>query len=221
MPRESIKAKTERTAAIIDGLKQTYPDARCELDYTNPLELLIATILSAQCTDKQVNIVTADLFKKYRCAADYTAVPLESLQEDIKRIGLFRNKAKSIQNCCRALIDTHDGNVPADMKALVALAGVGRKTANVVLGNAFNINEGVVVDTHVARLSRRLGLASEKTAEKVEVVLQKLVPRDDWTMFSHWLIWHGRRRCSARKPECSACETAALCPSEKDGEYCE
>ena len=172
MPRESIKAKTERTAAIIDGLKQTYPDARCELDYTNPLELLIATILSAQCTDKQVNIVTAYLFKKYRCAADYTAVPLESLQEDIKRIGLFRNKAKSIQNCCRALIDTHDGNVPADMKALVALAGVGRKTANVVLGNAFNINEGVVVDTHVARLSRRLGLASEKTAEKVEAVLQ-------------------------------------------------
>ncbi len=219
MPRESIKAKTERTAAIIDGLKQTYPDARCELDYTNPLELLIATILSAQCTDKQVNIVTADLFKKYRCAADYTAVPLESLQEDIKRIGLFRNKAKSIQNCCHALIDNHDGNVPADMKSLVALAGVGRKTANVVLGNAFNINEGVVVDTHVARLSKRLGLASEKTAEKVEVVLQKLVPRDDWTMFSHWLIWHGRRRCSARKPECNVCEIATLCPSEKDGEY--
>ncbi len=219
MPRESIKAKTERTAAIIDGLKQTYPDAGCELDYTNPLELLIATILSAQCTDKQVNIVTADLFKKYRCAADYTAVPLESLQEDIKRIGLFRNKAKSIQNCCHALIDNHDGNVPADMKSLVALAGVGRKTANVVLGNAFNINEGVVVDTHVARLSKRLGLASEKTAEKVEVVLQKLVPRDDWTMFSHWLIWHGRRRCSARKPECNVCEIATLCPSEKDGEY--
>jgi len=219
MPRESIKAKTERTAAIIDGLKQTYPDARCELDYTNPLELLIATILSAQCTDKQVNIVTADLFKKYRCAADYTAVPLESLQEDIKRIGLFRNKAKSIQNCCRALIDNHGGKVPADMKSLVALAGVGRKTANVVLGNAFNINEGVVVDTHVARLSKRLGLASEKTAEKVEVVLQKLVPRDDWTMFSHWLIWHGRRRCSARKPECNVCEIATLCPSEKDGEY--
>ena len=165
MPRESIKAKTERNVAIIDGLKQTYPDARCELDYTNPLELLIATILSAQCTDKQVNIVTADLFKKYRCAAAYTAVPLESLQEDIKRIGLFRNKAKSIQNRCRALIDNHDGNVPADMKALVALAGVGRKTANVVLGNAFNINEGVVVDTHVARLSA-LGLAFRKDGGK-------------------------------------------------------
>lgn len=219
MPRESIKTKTERTAAIIDGLKQTYPDARCELDYTNPFELLIATILSAQCTDKQVNIVTTDLFKKYRSASDYTSVPLEALQEDIKRIGLFRNKAKSIQKCCRALAENHGGEVPADMKALVALAGVGRKTANVVLGNAFNINEGVVVDTHVARLSKRLGLAAEKTAEKIEVALQKLVPRDDWTMFSHWLIWHGRRRCSARKPECAECEIAALCPSEKDGEY--
>ena len=219
MPRESIKTKTERTAAIIDGLKQTYPDARCELDYTNPLELLIATILSAQCTDKQVNIVTSDLFKKYRSASDYTSVPLEALQEDIKRIGLFRNKAKSIQKCCRALAENHGGEVPADMKALVALAGGGRKTANVVLGNAFNINEGVVVDTHVARLSKRLGLAVEKTVEKIEVALQKLVPRDDWTMFSHWLIWHGRRRCSARKPECAECEIAALCPSEKDGEY--
>ena len=219
MRRESQAAKRERLGQIIAGLQRTYPDAHCELNYRNPLELMVATILSAQCTDKQVNIVTAYLFKKYRCAADYTAVPLESLQEDIKRIGLFRNKAKSIQNCCHALIDNHDGNVPADMKSLVALAGVGRKTANVVLGNAFNINEGVVVDTHVARLSKRLGLASEKTAEKVEVVLQKLVPRDDWTMFSHWLIWHGRRRCSARKPECSACEIAAFCPSEKDGEY--
>ena len=221
MPRESIKAKSERTAAIIDGLMQTYPDAHCELDYSNPLQLLIATILSAQCTDRQVNIVTSDLFKKYRSAADFTAVPLESLQDDIKRIGLFRNKAKSIQNCCRTLIEFHDGNVPADMKALVALAGVGRKTANVVLGNAFNINEGVVVDTHVARLSKRLGLASEKTAEKIEAMLQKLVPSNNWTMFSHWLIWHGRRRCSARKPGCNACEIAALCPSEKDGVYCE
>ena len=219
MPRESIKTKTERTAAIIDGLKQTYPDARCELDYTNPLELLIATILSAQCTDKQVNNVTTDLFKKYRSASDYTSVPLEALQEDIKRIGLFRNKAKSIQKCCHAPTENHGSEVPADMKALVALAGVGRKTANVVLGNAFNINEGVVVDTHVARLSKRLGLAAEKTAEKIEAALQKLVPRDDWTMFSHWLIWHGRRRCSARKPECAECEIAALCPSEKDGEY--
>lgn len=219
MPRESNKAKVERTSKIIDGLRATYPDAHCELNHRNPLELLIATILSAQCTDKQVNIVTADLFKKYRSAADYTAVSLEELQEDIKRIGLFRNKAKSIQNCCRALVELHGGEVPATMEELVALAGVGRKTANVVLGNAFDVNEGIVVDTHVGRLARRLGLTVEKTAEKVEVALQKLVPRDDWTMLSHWLIFHGRRRCSARKPECAECEIAPLCPSEKDGEY--
>ena len=219
MPRESIKAKTERTAAIIYGLKKTYPNARCELNYANPLELLVATILSAQCTDKQVNIVTSYLFKKYRCASDYIKVHLEELQDDIKRIGLFRNKSKSIQKCCHSLIDKHGGNVPTDMKSLVALAGVGRKTANVVLGNAFNINEGVVVDTHVARLSNRLGLTLDKAPEKIELNLQKLVPRNDWTMFSHWLIWHGRRRCSARKPECSICEIATLCQSGKSGIY--
>ena len=219
MPRESIKAKTERTAAIIYGLKKTYPNARCELNYANPLELLVATILSAQCTDKQVNIVTSYLFKKYRCASDYIKVHLEELQDDIKRIGLFRNKSKSIQKCCHSLIDKHGGNVPTDMKSLVALAGVGRKTANVVLGNAFNINEGVVVDTHVARLSNRLGLTLDKAPEKIELNLQKLVPRNDWTMFSHWLIWHGRRRCSARKPECSVCEIATLCQSGKSGIY--
>jgi endonuclease-3 len=219
MPRESKKAKIERTAKIIGGLRATYPDAHCELDHRNPLELLIATILSAQCTDKQVNIVTADLFKKYRRAPDYAAVPLDELQEDIKRIGLFRNKAKSIQNCCRVLVDSHGGNVPTTMDALVALAGVGRKTANVVLGNAFGVNEGIVVDTHVGRLARRLGLTAEKTPEKTEVALQKLVPRADWMMLSHWLIFHGRRRCSARKPECGECEIAPLCPSGKDGEY--
>jgi len=219
VPRESNKVKAERTAKIIGGLRSTYPDAHCELDHRNPLELLIATILSAQCTDKQVNIVTTDLFKKYRRADDYAAVLLEELQEDIKRIGLFRNKAKSIQNCCRALVESHGGEVPATMEALVALAGVGRKTANVVLGNAFGINEGIVVDTHVGRLARRLGLTAEKTPEKTEIALQKLVLRADWMMFSHWLIFHGRRRCSARKPECDECEIAPLCPSEKDGEY--
>ena len=219
MPRESNRAKVERTAEIIGGLRATYPDAHCELDHRNPLELLIATILSAQCTDKQVNIVTADLFKKYRCAPDYAAMPLDELQGDIKRIGLFRNKAKNIQNCCRMLVDSHGGKVPETMDALVALAGVGRKTANVVLGNAFGINEGIVVDTHVGRLARRLGLTAEKTPEKTEVALQKIVPRADWMMLSHWLIFHGRRRCSARKPECGECEIAPLCPSEKDGEY--
>ena len=219
MARESIKTKTDRTAAIIYKLQITYPNARCELTYSSPLELLIATILSAQCTDKQVNIVTSYLFKKYRAASDYIEVHLEELQNDIKRIGLFRNKSKSIQKCCRSLIENHGGSVPANMKSLIALAGVGRKTANVVLGNAFNINEGVVVDTHVARLSNRLGFTLEKTPEKIEINLQKLVPRNDWTMFSHWLIWHGRRRCSARNPDCSVCEIAELCPSEKNGTY--
>ena len=219
MTRESIKAKTDRTAAIIYKLQITYPNARCELTYSSPLELLIATILSAQCTDKQVNIVTSYLFKKYRAASDYIEVHLEELQNDIKRIGLFRNKSKSIQKCCRSLIENHGGSVPANMKSLIALAGVGRKTANVVLGNAFNINEGVVVDTHVARLSNRLGFTLEKNPEKIEINLQKLVPRNDWTMFSHWLIWHGRRRCSARNPDCSVCEIAELCPSEKNGTY--
>ena len=219
MPSESNAAKAERTTRIIDGLQAAYPDAHCELDHRSPLELLIATILSAQCTDKQVNIVTANLFKKYRRADDYVVVPLEELQEDIKRIGLFRNKAKSIQNCCRALVESHGGKVPATMDALVALAGVGRKTANVVLGNAFGINEGIVVDTHVGRLARRLGLTAEKTPEKIELALQKLVPVADWTMLSHWLIFHGRRRCSARKPECAECEIAPLCPCGKDGEY--
>ena len=219
MTRESIKAKTDRTAAIIYKLQITYPNARCELTYSSPLELLIATILSAQCTDKQVNIVTSYLFKKYRAASDYIEVHLEELQNDIKRIGLFRNKSKSIQKCCRSLIENHGGSVPANMKSLIALAGVGRKTANVVLGNAFNINEGVVVDTHVARLSNRLGFTLEKNPEKIEINLQKLVPRNDWTMFSHWLIWHGRRRCSARNPDCSVCEIAELCPSEKNGTF--
>ena len=221
MPSESKEAKVERTARIIDGLQAAYPDAHCELDHRSSLELLIATILSAQCTDKQVNIVTANLFKKYRRAADYVVVPIEELQEDIKRIGLFRNKAKNIQNCCRALDEMYGGKVPATMDALVALAGVGRKTANVVLGNAFGINEGIVVDTHVGRLARRLGLTAEKTPEKIELALQKIVPVADWTMLSHWLIFHGRRRCSARKPECAECEIAPLCPCEKDGEYLE
>ena len=213
MPRESQAAKKERLGQIISDLQQTYPDAHCELNYHNPLELMVATILSAQCTDKQVNIVTQDLFKNYHQAADYTAVPLEELQNDIRRIGLFRNKAKSIQNACRALVENHDGKVPQTMPELVALAGVGRKTANVILGNAFDINEGVVVDTHVKRLCDRLRITSAKTPEKIEKDLIKLVPREHWTLFSHWIIWHGRRRCDARKPDCPACEIQQLCPT--------
>lgn len=213
MPRESFQAKASRTQQIIAGLKRTYPNAYCELNHSNPLELLIATILSAQCTDKQVNVVTADLFKKYKRIEDYANATQEQLEHDIKRIGFFRNKAKNIRACCQKLIERHAGQVPRTMDDLTALDGVGRKTANVVLGNAFGINIGVVVDTHVARLSQRLGLTREASPEKIEADLMKLVPQSEWTHFSHWLIWHGRRRCSARRPECAVCEIAALCPS--------
>jgi endonuclease III len=213
MPRESRTARNERSGRILDTLRRTYPEAHCELNYSNPLGLLIATILSAQCTDKQVNIVTQDLFKKYRTAADYANAELPELENDIRRIGFFRNKARNIKACCRQLVEKYGGKVPQTMEQLVELEGVGRKTANVVLGNAFGINEGVVVDTHVARLSQRLGLTRESTPEKIEAEMIKMVPREDWTMFSHWLIWHGRRRCFARKPECPECELRELCPS--------
>ena len=213
MPRESLSTRIARTQQIIAGLKRAYPDAHCELNYSNPLELLIATILSAQCTDKQVNIVAAELFKKYRRPEDYANATQEQLEADIRRIGFFRNKAKNIRACCLKLIERHGGEVPRSMDELHALDGVGRKTANVVLGNAFGINVGVVVDTHVARLSQRLGLTRETTPEKIELELMKLVPQNEWTLFSHWLIWHGRRRCSARKPDCAGCEIAKLCPS--------
>lgn len=213
MPRESLKSKIARCAQILERLKTAYPDAHCELNFRNPLELLIATILSAQCTDKQVNIVTAKLFEKYKNAADYANAPLPQLEEDLRAIGLFRNKAKNIQACCRKLVELHSGEVPASMEALVQLGGVGRKTANVVLGNAFNMNEGVVVDTHVARLSGRFDLTRETKPEKIEAALQALVPRNDWAMLSHWLIWHGRRRCFARNPDCPNCEVKELCPS--------
>jgi endonuclease-3 len=212
MPRETHAAKTARAKRIIAGLKKTYPNAHCELSYSNPLELLIATILSAQCTDKRVNLVTADLFKKYPNPAAYASAPSDQLEQAIKSTGFFRNKAKSIKACCQALVEQHGGKVPQTMEELVALGGVGRKTANVVLGNAFNINLGVVVDTHVARLSQRLGLTRETTAEKIEQDLMKLIPQDQWTLFSHWLIWHGRRRCFARNPDCPHCEIEALCP---------
>jgi endonuclease III len=213
MPRESHKSKIERLRKIMAVLESTYPDAHCELNFTNPLELLIATILSAQCTDKQVNIATGPLFRKYRTAADYAAADVREIESDIKRIGLYRNKARNIQACCRQLGGRHGGEVPRTMDELTQLEGVGRKTANVVLGNAFGISHGVVVDTHVLRLSARLGLTQETTPAKVELALQKLVPQDQWTIFSHWLIWHGRRRCFARNPDCAHCEIRQLCPS--------
>lgn len=211
--KERFADKKLRAARIIQGLEKTYPQAHCELNYSNPLELLVATVLSAQCTDKQVNIVTEQLFKKYRTSRDYAEARLSDLEIEIKRIGLFRNKAKNIQAACRALLEKHSGEVPRTMDALIELPGVGRKTANVVLGNAFEINEGIVVDTHVIRLSRRLALSGEKTPERIEADLQHLVPQQGWALFSHLLIWHGRRRCYARMPDCPNCEIKGDCPT--------
>jgi len=213
MPRESTAAKIERATKIIATLQRAYPNAHCELNFSNPLQLLVATILSAQCTDKRVNLVTAELFKKYRSAKDFADAPVAEIEEVVKTTGFFRNKAKNIHACCRKLVELHGGEVPRTMDELTSLAGVGRKTANVVLGNAFGINVGVVVDTHVMRLSNRLGLTKQTDAVKIEQELIKLVPQKDWALFSHWLIWHGRRRCDARKPDCANCEIQKLCPS--------
>ena len=204
-----------RVAQLVEVWPQVYPGAHCELDFRNPLELLVATILSAQCTDKRVNMVTPALFKKYRRAKDYANAPQAEVENAIRSTGFYRNKAKSIRGAMRAIAEEHNGKVPETMEALRALPGVGRKTANVVLGNAFGKNEGIVVDTHVARLSHRLGLTKQKDPEKIERDLMKLVPREHWTNWSHWLIWHGRRRCFARKPDCSQCEVFQLCPSGK------
>jgi endonuclease III len=212
MTRESQQQKVLRTKRIITALHGAYPNAHCELNYRNPLELLIATILSAQCTDKRVNIVTEKLFQKYGCAEDFAKADLRELENEIKTTGFFRNKARNIQACCQALVEKHGGAVPRTMEELTALGGVGRKTANVVLGNAFDINVGVVVDTHVTRLSLRLGLTRQTSAERIEEDLQKLVPREQWCLFSHLLIWHGRRRCLARLPDCPRCEVKNLCP---------
>src|SRR5436309_5920253 len=212
MPRESLQQRQARVKRLLVGLQKTYPDAHCELEHGSPLELLVATILSAQCTDKRVNKVTAQLFRKFRSAADYANAPLATLEQEIKTTGFYRNKAKNIQACCRKLLERHGGEVPRTMGELTRLDGVGRKTANVVLGNAFALNEGIVVDTHVSRLTRRLGLTKQTTPEKIEVDLMKLVPQAQWTLFSHWLIWHGRRRCFARNPDCPHCEIEALCP---------
>ncbi len=213
MPRPNHRA--ERTAELIRRFPHIYPDAHCELNFSNPLELLVATILSAQCTDKRVNIVTANLFARYRTAADYANAPLADLEAAVKTTGFFRHKAKNIRAASAQLVARHGGEVPRTMEALAALPGVGRKTANVVLGNAFGIDSGVVVDTHVGRLSRRLDLTRHVDPEKVERDLMKLVPHDRWTLWSHWLIFHGRRRCQARKPDCPRCELRDICPTGK------
>ena len=203
----------ERVAQLVKALPKVYPGAHCELDFKNPLELLVATILSAQCTDKRVNMVTPALFAKYRTAKDYAAASPATLEKLIRPTGFFRNKTKSIRAAAAAIEMEHGGRVPDTMAKLHALPGVGRKTANVVLGNAFGKDEGIVVDTHVARLSHRFRLTRETDPEKIERDLMKLVPREHWTNWSHWLIWHGRRRCFARKPDCRRCEILSLCPS--------
>jgi endonuclease-3 len=212
MPPESRELKAGRARKIVAGLMRAYPEAHCELNHSNPLELLIATILSAQCTDKRVNLVTPGLFKKYTNAKAFANASLPELEAEIKSTGFFRNKAKSIKSACQAIVEKYQGEVPRTMADLTQLGGVGRKTANVVLGNAFNINCGIVVDTHVARLAQRLGLTREKTPEKIEQALLPLVPQEQWTLFSHLLIWHGRRRCYARNPDCTNCEVRLLCP---------
>ncbi|MFL6212667.1 MAG: endonuclease III [Blastocatellia bacterium] len=203
----------QRTKTIIARLRKAYPDAHCSLNYSNPLELLVATILSAQCTDERVNLVTADLFRKYRKAADFINIEQAELEQDIRSTGFFRNKAKAIQGACRLIVEQHGGRVPSTVDELLALPGVARKTANVVLGNAFGVASGVVVDTHVGRLSQRLGLTTHEQPEKIERDMIELVPQKDWVDFAHLMIYHGRAVCKARKPECASCVLEDLCPS--------
>ena len=211
--RESKRARKKRTAEILRRLKEEYPDARCALRHRNPLQLLAATILSAQCTDKRVNEVTPQLFRRYPDAAALAAADLTELEELVRPTGFFRNKARSLKGLGQALVADHRGRVPKTMQELTRLPGVGRKTANVVLGNAFGIDEGIVVDTHVGRISRLLSLSAEKDPVKVEGDLVELVPLSDWTLWAHLLIEHGRSVCVARRPDCGRCVLADLCPS--------
>ena len=213
MKRESTDELKTRTRDIIRRLKRAYPDAKCSLNHSNPFELLVATILSAQCTDERVNIVTADLFRKYKKPEDYLKVSPRELEKDIQSTGFFRNKTKSIQGTSKVLTEEYGGHVPHTMDELLELPGVARKTANVVLGNAFGVKAGVVVDTHVTRLSHRLALSEQKTAEKIEQDLIEIVPKKDWVIFPHLFIAHGRKICKARTPLCAECPVEKLCPS--------
>jgi endonuclease-3 len=211
---KTIVERRERLSRILAVLERTYPDAKCSLDFATPLELVVATILSAQCTDVRVNIVTKTLFAKYRSAADYAQVAQETLERDIQSTGFYRNKAKAIRAMAQALIDDHGGEVPRTMAQLVELAGVGRKTANVVLCNAFNAPDGIAVDTHVTRVANRLALTKHPSdAVKIEADLMPLAPRERWTMLSHLLIFHGRNCCFARSPACERCPIFADCPA--------
>ena len=217
MPRpesKKIRTRRQRVDVVLPMLKRLYPAAKCSLDHATPLQLLVATILSAQCTDERVNIVTRTLFTKYRSAADFAAAPPDELERDVQSTGFFRNKARSIRAMAKALVEEHEGEVPKTMDQLTPLAGVGRKTANVVLGNAFGINVGVTVDTHVTRLSNRLGLTDHASdAVKIERDLMKIIPQEDWALWSHLLIYHGRAICTARNPKCEQCPLLPHCPA--------
>jgi endonuclease-3 len=211
-PKETPQARRLRTRKILRQLHKAHPEAHCALQHVNPLELLIATILSAQCTDERVNKVTPVLFEKYRTASDYATASRSELEAIIRSTGFFRAKAKSIQGCCQAIVEKHAAEVPSTLEELTQLPGVGRKTANVILGNAFD-TPGLVVDTHVKRISNRLGLTTNQDPVKIEFDLMPLVPEKDWTFYSHAVIFHGRQVCAARKPLCQECNLSALCPS--------
>ena len=215
MARESKAARAERAAEVFDLLAEEYPDAHCALRHTNAYQLAVATILSAQTTDERVNMVTPVLFERFPTPADLADARPEDVEEIIRSTGFFRNKTKSIIGFARGVTELHSGEVPSTMKELTALPGVGRKTANVILGNAFGLDEGVVVDTHVNRLSTLLAFTKEKTPEKIEEDLMGLFPRDRWTLLSHLLIFHGRQVCIARRPRCEACVMSHLCPSSR------
>lgn len=215
MPRESKKARKERADAVYCILEEEYPDAHCALDHRNPFELTIATILSAQCTDERVNMVTPELFRRFPVPEDLAGARQEDVEELVHSTGFFRNKAKNLIGMAEAVVERHDGEIPRTLKELVRLPGVGRKTANVVLGNAFDTNEGVVVDTHVKRISKRLGFTRETNPVKVERDLIELFPRERWTMLAHLMIFHGRAICDARRPLCDECPVAHLCPSAR------
>lgn len=210
---ESEQSLRARARKVNTGLRKAYPDATIALQFSNPLELLVATILSAQCTDVRVNEVTRDLFRKYRTAKDYASASAKKFEQEIRPTGFFRNKAKNIIGCCREIDEKHCGEVPKTMEQLTSLPGIGRKTANVVLGNAFAI-PGVVVDTHVKRVSARLGFTRNTDPDKIEADLSRLIPKKDWVDFSHRMIWHGRLVCMARKPKCPDCPVVKLCPYE-------
>ena len=213
--KRAADARTGPAKDVVKRLGKAYPGAKCALDHRTPFELLVATILSAQCTDVRVNLVTPSLFAKYPTAKALAKAEQDDVEAIIRSTGFFRNKAKNLIGMARALMDRHHGEVPADMEELRVLPGVGRKTANVVLGNAFGMNEGVTVDTHVARLSKLLGLTRHTDPIKIETDLMALVPRQDWTIVSHLLIWHGRQVCIARRPKCGSCVLASLCPAAK------